>query len=323
MMTRIPSLAVFAFLIVAATCNKASVTTYIKNKKFSCPDVDKKIYKAASEMQCVHKCLRYDKCTTINYNAANDAKENCEVFSSSSCSTTAISSHWTGIVIQQTSSEPKVYDSCKEIFSNGAVTSGVYRLKSGLHFCNMSNVGSCGGGGWTLAMKVDGSKTTFKASSAYWTNNEIFDVENGIKSFYENEAKFPAFNNVSFDEMCIGMNVASAVNWIKLPINAASLLAIFKPGTFVQTRIGRSTWKSLIASSSLQLNCNHEGLNVKNSGNMLMTRIGIIANQENECASPDSFVGLGGIWSSCCNKASLSPDNGDKNTLGMGYILVR
>ena len=51
-----------------------------------------------------------------------------------------------------------VYVSCKEIFSNGAVASGVYRLKSGLHYCNMSSVGSCGGGGWTLAMKVDGSK---------------------------------------------------------------------------------------------------------------------------------------------------------------------
>ena len=123
--------------------------------------------------------------------------------------------------------------------------------------------------------------------------------------------------------MCIGINVASAVNWIKLPISAASLLAIFKPGTFVQTTIGRSTWKSLIASSSLQRNCNREGLNVKRSGNTLMTRVGIIANQENDCASPDSFVGLGGIWSSCCNKASLSPDNGDRNTLGMGYILVK
>ena len=100
MEARIPGLAVFAFLIVAATCNKASVRTYTKNKKFSCSDVDKKIYKAASEMQCIHKCLRYEKCTTINYNAADDAKENCEVFSSSSCLTTIISSHWTGIVIQ-------------------------------------------------------------------------------------------------------------------------------------------------------------------------------------------------------------------------------
>ena len=38
--------------------------------------------------------------------------------------------------------------------------SGVYDLESGRHFCNMSEIPNCGGGGWTLAMKIDGTKVT-------------------------------------------------------------------------------------------------------------------------------------------------------------------
>ena len=65
-------------------------------------------------------------------------------------------------------------------------------------------------------------------------------------------------------------------------------------------------------------------------------RFGILANQENDCNSPDSFLGLGAdeqveLWGfsgptrnaagnvvSCCY-----PDSGIKNTKAMGYILVR
>ena len=36
--------------------------------------------------------------------------------------------------------------------------SGVYDLESGRHFCNMSEIPNCGGGGWTLAMKINDTK---------------------------------------------------------------------------------------------------------------------------------------------------------------------
>ena len=53
-------------------------------------------------------------------------------------------------------------------------------------------------------------------------------------------------------------------------------------------------------------------------------RLGLLANQENDCGSPDSFIGLGGPNNAAGNYAwCCSPDNGYKNTKTMGYILVR
>ena len=64
-------------------------------------------------------------------------------------------------------------------------------------------------------------------------------------------------------------------------------------------------------------------------------RVGIIANEQNNCGSPDSFLGLGagGINSWACakytkanaagNVAQCEPDNGSWNARAMGYILVR
>ena len=52
------------------------------------------------------------------------------------------------------------YLSCKDAFEKGLVVDGVYNLDIGPHFCVMSSVTGCGGGGWTLAMKIDGSKVT-------------------------------------------------------------------------------------------------------------------------------------------------------------------
>ena len=53
-----------------------------------------------------------------------------------------------------------VYKSCKEIYKdNPSSLSGVYNLESGSHHCLMEkSTDSCGKGGWTLALKVDGTK---------------------------------------------------------------------------------------------------------------------------------------------------------------------
>ena len=53
-----------------------------------------------------------------------------------------------------------VYKSCKEIYNDTPSSlTGVYELEIGKHFCLMGNsADSCGQGGWTLALKVDGRK---------------------------------------------------------------------------------------------------------------------------------------------------------------------
>ena len=51
------------------------------------------------------------------------------------------------------------YKSCKEIEQNlPNAASGVYNLTDGRHFCRIGDIPECGSGGWTLAMKIDGTK---------------------------------------------------------------------------------------------------------------------------------------------------------------------
>ena len=110
------------------------------------------------------------------------------------------------------------------------------------------------------------------------------------------------------------------------PYPASSLYSLIADGNYRQTHLGRYKWKSLIYGSSLQRNCEREGFNVY--GPYAKVRLGIIANNENDCKTHDTFVGLGaydrgGVFNAAGNYACCSPDNGEKNLKVMGYILVR
>ena len=96
------------------------------------------------------------------------------------------------------------------------------------------------------------------------------------------------------------------------------------------TSLGRNTWKSLLGSqASLQSNCNKEGFNAVGSDyQQSRARIGILGNNENDCATCDSRVGFGtgghhDNSNTCGNEATRSTDNGNKHIKAMGYILVQ
>ena len=156
-----------------------------------------------------------------------------------------------------------------------------------------------------------------------------------MKSFYNEEAKFNAFSTLSFDSICIGMKYSGTAKWLRIGVNGSSLRDIFHNGNDIQTSISRDKWKSLITGSSLQVNCNRQGFNVKDDDGKMYVRIGYVGNQEDDCRSPDSFIALGGSTSfilcsishlakiSCGNFASCSPDNGVKSLPAMGFILVQ
>ena len=73
-----------------------------------------------------------------------------------------------------------------------------------------------------------------------------------------------------------------------------------------------------------------EGFNAagSNSHDQSKARIGIISNNQDDCATCDSRIGFGagGLHddtNTCGNEASRSADNSDKHIKTMGYILVR
>ena len=123
------------------------------------------------------------------------------------------------------------------------------------------------------------------------------------------------------------MKINHQLRFIVINRHANSLFSLIADGKYRATSLGRNTWKSLIGpQASLQFNCNKEGFNaVGDSPSHSKARIGIIANQQNDCGSCDSRIGFGtgDDLNTCGNEATHSPDNGNKHIEAMGYILVQ
>ncbi|KAL9953274.1 hypothetical protein ACROYT_G040668 [Oculina patagonica] len=239
----------------------------------------------------------------------------------------------------QGSCGPSGPSSCKEIYDkNQSSENKAYMLqmdcgKSVPVYCNMdgAGLGDCGGGGWTLVMKIDGNEQTFIYDSSYWTDKNTYGVPEGATGLDQEETKLPTYWNTPFTKICLGMKIPGEdTRFLVLDKEAVSLHALISDGKYRPTSLGRNTWKTLIGSqASLQLNCNREGFNVQSDNtDFSKARIGYMSNQENECNTGDSRIGFGtgghqDRFNSCGNEATHSPDNGDKHIKAMGYILVQ
>ncbi|KAL9965466.1 hypothetical protein ACROYT_G029268 [Oculina patagonica] len=227
------------------------------------------------------------------------------------------------------------YASCKDIYqSRRSRGNRAYVLQTDIGkvpvYCHMTSIGACGSGGWTLVMKIDGHKPTFHYDSHYWTNKADYNRLGGKTGFDAHETKLPTYWSTPFSKICLAMKIGHQIRSIVINRNANSLYSLISDGKYRSTTLGRGTWKSLIGSqASVQRNCNREGFNVvPDRSDHSKARIGIMANQENDCTSCDSRIGFGtgGVEddsNTCGNQATHSSDNGDKHIKAMGYIMVQ
>jgi hypothetical protein len=155
-------------------------------------------------------------------------------------------------------------------------------------FCEMS----ADGGGWTLAAKMDGSKTTWAYDSARWTDDSTFDSDSTDLAFAE--AKFRSFNEMPLKELRVRMHDGMTSRFFPMPLVGTSLRAVFAADS-VATSAGRTKWSSLVPDPSLQDYCDQEGTNLEfpTGGPKLRVRLGLVANNEMDCDTPDSFIGFG------------------------------
>ena len=163
-----------------------------------------------------------------------------------------------------------------------------------------------------------------------WTNKESYAVEDGLEGLKEKESKLGSYWNTPFKKICLGMTVNGDRKWMVLGYEASSLYSLIADGQYRDTTAGRPAWKSLIASSSLQPNCNEEGFSI--AYNAFKIRIGYYANNDDRCTQADSGIGFGITYTACYITSNITcgniaqcsdNDNGHKLTAAFGYILVQ
>jgi hypothetical protein len=179
------------------------------------------------------------------------------------------------------------------------------------------------GGGWTLLLKVDGSKTTFAHDAPLWENVATFQPES--PGFDPTEAKMAGFATMPFVYLRVGMLDNGATHWLIVPVDGNSLLDLMRTG-YHPTTVGRDGWERLPARGSLQYNCNREGVNVTTP--QANVRIGIVANNQNDCSTCNSWIAFGAQGQTtgdhaCGNVANSSTDNGNRDVNAFGYVMVR
>jgi hypothetical protein len=220
------------------------------------------------------------------------------------------------------------YPSCiARLLSQPKSTTGVYLVDPDGQggeppfraFCEMV----LDGGGWTLVLKADGTKDTFHHDAAIWEEATTLHPES--PDLDDTEAKLAGYSTMPFVYLRVGMVQNQATHWLILPLEGESVLALMKSG-FHATNVGRSAWERLPARGSLQTNCNREGINVETA--QANVRIGIVANNQNDCSTCNSWIAFGGAGNStgelaCGNVADTSPDNGTRNDALFGYVMVR
>ncbi|XP_028414191.1 uncharacterized skeletal organic matrix protein 5-like [Dendronephthya gigantea] len=230
--------------------------------------------------------------------------------------------------------------SCKDLLLNKpSLPDGAYTLQLNSSstpykaYCHMTDITGCGAGGWTLVLKVDGNKPNFFYKSSLWTNKESYAVEDGLEGLTEKESKLASYWNTPFKKICLGMTVNGDRRWMVIEYKAHSLYNLIADGQYRNTSAEKSIWKSLIADSSLQENCNLQGFNILNEISPwhgphfdIKARIGLIANNQDDCKSPDSWIGFGVSHHGFHQKVNLACGEYNRwleNILTFGYILVQ
>merc|ERR1711970_539392 len=148
-----------------------------------------------------------------------------------------------------------------------------------------------------LAMVLGSTDHSFWYSDSKWSTSDSFD--NGASK------KTGAFNMKS---NCITIKDQGSGNEIHWEHGLdASLKDLFN-GHHIDSGIALETWHNWISGAAGQNHCNRQGFQARDDSSWRPVRFGLIMNQENDCGTPDTTIGIGlntgcqaGAECGCCN----------------------
>ncbi len=230
----------------------------------------------------------------------------------------------TGFVCDQTSSVCRNPTSCQELLSRrpGTLTGAYLLLPAGvttpfLANCEMTK----DGGGWTMVLKSNGD-ATLGYGSALWTDTNLLNPTD--LSYSPGNAKFQGFLSVPGGELRGELDGYS----FKLKLaQSQTAQAVFQGPASVSSPFSVALGTG--ANWSVQPNCQTFGVNTPYA--YQRTRFGWTANQEADCNTNDTAIGLGlgatnttaqdrGAGYACL---STNCSQGNVNTGGSGFLWVR
>ncbi|XP_031574466.1 uncharacterized protein LOC116308223 [Actinia tenebrosa] len=150
--------------------------------------------------------------------------------------------------------------------------------------------------GLNIVGSDDIAKQEFTYTSQHWSEKTAYNEGAGQTGIDDlNETKMPSYWKTNFTKICLGMRSNTGnVNWIKIDMTAESLYSLLADGTEKETTaLGRSAWVSLFPDHKLQNYYCKEGMNMVGNKNKAKVRIGIIADNSNDCNVPNSCIGVG------------------------------
>merc|ERR1712054_158582 len=167
-----------------------------------------------------------------------------------------------------------------------------------------------------VAMIVNGGKTTLHYGSSHWTSSSTGDLGGGNSKtdLFSEKAKKATFTS----------STGSQTRSISVDMGGKSLQQKFKAGASY-TGISLGTWRGLGGSKKFayQNNCNRQGFDVT-AAHGYKLRFGIIFNEQNNCNSPDTMIGVGmqsaakmsaGGYCGCCQQGGKCQKTSSKVTI--------
>lgn len=189
--------------------------------------------------------------------------------------------------------------SCQEIhLANPMAPSGVYTITSVMQgtyevYCEMD----ADGGGWTLALKIDGTGNVLQYSDNLWKNNTV--VNGGSPGLTPlDTAKYASYSDLPVTDLRLGMIEphTQAQHWMVAHLTAKlkTLKDLISSGT-TQTNLSPAVWQGMLPGSDLSLQvCVVDGINVPGNGvSATQARIGIVAGNGGSCSHPTTSIGFG------------------------------